>query len=81
MDYWLLSDTFPRATVRDLTDSKQTIGKLPYQILLHIGTNDLKSCKPIAVVDSIVDLAEELDATCTVGAENGPFSLPWLRTR
>lgn len=36
----------------------------PDQILLHIGTNDLKTSKPNVVADGIVDLAMKIEESC-----------------
>ena len=43
---------------------KPTIEKSPNQILLHVGTIELKSREPNVIADSIVDLACEIEATC-----------------
>ena len=56
---------FLGATVKDMKSYiKPTIETSPDKILLHIGTNDLKSCGTNNVADSIVDLAKEIEATC-----------------
>ena len=48
---------FPGATVSDMRSYiKPTIKKSPDQILLNIGTNDLKSREPNVIADCIVDL-------------------------
>ena len=33
-------------------------------MILHIGTNDLKTREPKAVAESIVDLARQIEGTC-----------------
>ena len=38
-----------------------TTNKSPDQICLHVGTNELKSCTPSDVPDSIIDLAREVE--------------------
>ena len=36
----------------------------PNEVILHIGTNDLKTKEPKAVAESIVDLARQIEGTC-----------------
>ena len=36
----------------------------PNEVILHIGTNDLKTREPKAVAESIVDLARQIESTC-----------------
>ena len=36
----------------------------PNEVILHIGTNDLKTREPKAVAESIVDLARQIEGTC-----------------
>ena len=40
---------------------KSTLHKAPQQIILHIGTNDLRDTKPEAVADNIVDIARQIE--------------------
>ena len=40
---------------------KPTLHKAPQQIVLHIGTNDLRDTKPEAVADNIVDIARQIE--------------------
>ena len=36
----------------------------PSEVILHVGTNDLKSRKPEEVAESIVDLARQIESSC-----------------
>ena len=73
----MIVKAFPGATVSDMRSYiKPTIDKSPDQILLHIGTNDLKHCEPSTVADNIVDLVSEIEANC-----NAEIILSELMTR
>ena len=40
---------------------KPTLNKAPQQIVLHIGTNDLRNTKPEAVANNIIDIARQIE--------------------
>ena len=53
--------TFPGATISDMSHyAKPTLSTAPDEIILHIGTNDLKAKTPEAVVNAAVDLGESI---------------------
>ena len=57
---------FPGATTEDMRHYiKPTLDKSPDQILLHVGTNDLKNLQPNEVADKVADLARAVDKTST----------------
>ncbi|PFX19180.1 putative RNA-directed DNA polymerase from transposon X-element [Stylophora pistillata] len=43
---------------------KPNLESSPNEVILHIGTNDLKTREPKAVAESIVDLARQIESTC-----------------
>ena len=43
---------------------KPNLEPSPNEVILHIGTNDLKTREPKAVAESIVDLARQIEGTC-----------------
>ncbi|PFX20940.1 hypothetical protein AWC38_SpisGene14594 [Stylophora pistillata] len=43
---------------------KPNLESSPNEVILHIGTNDLKTREPKAVAESIVDLARQIEGTC-----------------
>ena len=52
---------FPGATVEDMESyALPTVRKNPDEIIVHIGTNDLRNCTPRQVADSIVNLTENI---------------------
>ena len=53
--------SFPGATTIDMTDFvKPIIRKKPESVILHVGTNDLKSNSEAQIVDNIIDLANNI---------------------
>ena len=55
----ITAKTFPGATIADMTHYvKLTLSTAPDEIILHIGTNDLKAKTPEAVVNAAVYLRE-----------------------
>ncbi|EDO35509.1 predicted protein [Nematostella vectensis] len=44
---------------------KPTPERNPTRIIIHVGTNDLRSLSPVQVADGIVDLAREIESTST----------------
>ncbi|RUA05886.1 MAG: hypothetical protein DSY43_03480 [Gammaproteobacteria bacterium] len=54
--------SFAGASVEDMSDFvKPLLRKQPDKIVLHIGTNDLRSSEPQTIADSITDLAHEIE--------------------
>ena len=54
---------FPGATVEDMFDYiKPTIKHHPEEIILHVGTNDLKNSDARKVAERIVDLGDFIEA-------------------
>ena len=54
--------SFAGATTSDMSHYlKPTVGKKPDQIVLHFGTNDTEKLAPHQIVDSIVNLAKEVE--------------------
>ena len=54
--------SFPGATTKDMLDyMKPTIREAPQDIIVHVGTNDLRSKSPTEVADAIVSLCSEID--------------------
>ena len=54
---------FPRASVEDMFDYiKPTIKHHPEEIILHVGTNDLKNSDSRKVAERIVDLGNFIEA-------------------
>ena len=52
---------FPSATISDMSYyAKPTLSTAPDEIILHIGTNDLKAKTPEAVVNAAADLGESI---------------------
>ena len=43
---------------------KPNLEPSPNEVILHIGTNDLKTREPKAVAESIVDLTRKIEGTC-----------------
>ena len=63
--------SFSGATTKAVKDYlKPSLELSPDQVILHVGTNDLKQNEPQQVVDSIVDLARQIenssDASTTI---------------
>jgi hypothetical protein len=53
--------TFPGATIADMSHyAKPTLSTAPDEIILHIGTNDLKVKTPEAVVNAAANLGESI---------------------
>ena len=54
--------SFAGATTSDMSHYlKPTLTKKPEHIVLHVGTNDIEKLPPHQIVDSIVDLAREIE--------------------
>ncbi|XP_048587463.1 uncharacterized protein LOC125570206 [Nematostella vectensis] len=55
----------PGATISDMEHYvKPTLERNPTRIIIHVGTNDLRSLSPVQA-DGIVDLAREIESTST----------------
>lgn len=55
--------SFSGATTSDMKHYlKPTLEKNPQQILLHVGTNDLRDQNPNVVVDNVVELARKIES-------------------
>ena len=55
--------SFAGATTGDMKHYlKPTLEKNPQQILLHVGTNDLRDQNPNVVVDNVVELARKIES-------------------
>ena len=55
--------SFAGATTGDMKHYlKPTMEKHPQQILLHVGTNDLRDQNPNVVVDNVVELARKIES-------------------
>ena len=53
--------SFLGATTSDMTDFvKPIIRKRPESVILHVGTNDLKSNSQAQIADNIIDLANNI---------------------
>ena len=53
--------SFPGATTNDMKHYLMpTVDKSPQQIILHVGTNDLRDHSPTVVAENIVDLARKI---------------------
>ena len=66
VSYRVVVKPFPGATTEDMRHYiKPTLDKSPDQILLHVGTNDLKNLQPNEVADKVADLARAVDKTST----------------
>jgi hypothetical protein len=53
--------TFPGATIADMSHyAKPTLSTAPDEIILHIGTNDLKAKTPEAVINAAANLGESI---------------------
>ena len=53
--------SFPGATTSDMTDFvKPIIRKKPESVILHVGTNDLKSNPEAQIADNIIELANSI---------------------
>ena len=53
---------FPGATTKAMKDYlKPNLELRPDQVVLHVGTNDLKAKTPQTVVEAIVDLARQIE--------------------
>ena len=82
---WELSKTskvvvksFPGATIQDMEDYiKPLLRKEPDNIILHIGTNNVKAMEPSQIVDGICRLAKQVDE----GSTNTTISISGLLTR
>lgn len=54
--------SFPGATTNDMKHYLMpTVDKSPQQIILHVGTNDLRDHSPTLVAENIVDLARKIE--------------------
>ena len=54
--------SFPGATTNDMKQYLMpTVDKKPQQIILHVGTNDLRDHSPTVVAENIVDLAKKIE--------------------
>lgn len=54
--------SFPGATTNDMKHYLMpTVDKKPQQIILHVGTNDLRDHSPTVVAENIVDLAKKIE--------------------
>ena len=54
--------SFPGATTNDMKHYLMpTVDKKPQQIILHVGTNDLREHSPTVVAENIVDLAKKIE--------------------
>ena len=52
---------FPGATVEDMEDYiKPLTRKSPDKLIMHVGTNDLKSLSPKSIADSLLNLATQV---------------------
>ena len=59
----LVVKSFSGATTSDMKHYlKPTLEKNPQQILLHVGTNDLRDQNPNVVVDNVVELARKIES-------------------
>ena len=55
--------SFSWATTSDMKHYlKPTLEKNPQQILLHVGTNDLRDQNPNVIVDNVVELARKIES-------------------
>lgn len=43
-----------------------TVDKSPHQIIVHVGTNDLRDHSPTAVAEKIVDVARKIEMESNV---------------
>ena len=61
-EYFSVVKSFPGATTQDMKDYiKPTISRKPDMVILHTGTNDLKSNqKPLDIANEIVNLANNI---------------------
>ena len=49
--------TFPGATVEDMSDYVMpSLRRKPTEVILHVGTNDIKTSEPREIAEGIVDL-------------------------
>jgi len=54
--------SFPGATTNDMKHYLvPTVDKSPQQIILHVGTNDLRDHSPTVVAENIVDLDSKIE--------------------
>ena len=61
MKHRVVVKSFSGASTSDMKHHiKPTLHKAPRQIVLHIGTNDLRDTKPEAVADNIADIARQI---------------------
>ena len=57
--------SFSGANTRAMSDYlKPNLEDNPNQVILHLGTNDLKTKEPLQVADVIVDLARQVERSC-----------------
>ena len=66
-DYFSVVKSFPGATTQDMKDYiKPTVARKPDQIILHTGTNDLKSSQsPTEIANDIINLAKSMKSNGT----------------
>jgi len=59
--------SFPDLTTNDMKHYLMpTVDKSPQQIILHVGTNDLRDHTPTVAAENIVDLARKLKWNLTL---------------
>ena len=62
-DNYFVVKPFPGATVSDMEDYvKPLVRRSPENVILHVGTNDLRSCPPRNIADSILNLVTQSKA-------------------
>ena len=60
-DNYFVVKHFPGATVSDVEDYvKPLVRRSPENVILHVGTNDLRSCPPRNIADSILNLVTQV---------------------
>ena len=60
-DHFYCAKSFPGATISDMEDYvKPLTRKSPQKMILHVGTNDLRTSSPKAIADSIINLVTQV---------------------
>ena len=61
LDNYFVVKPFPGATVSDMEDYvKPLVRRSPENVILHVGTNDLRSCPPRNIADSILNIVTQV---------------------
>jgi hypothetical protein len=60
-NHYSIVKPFPGATISDMEDFVKPLSRRsPDKMILHVGTNDLRSCTPGVIADSIVNLVTQV---------------------